>query len=292
MLRESRALFHFNESALRQLRNLTATPATGPPYLPFARLRIADGPLEAYTPKLGRQVMQGRAKLEPRKDRWFRREEDGDGSLVSMMAWSNVFSPRLEPKHQSLLWLMQQGVVTTAQQTRHFVRDSTSMCPICASHVETLQHYFYHCERIREFWRLLGCFLDRIRTDAGPSTPLELADVLSGLRGRRRSIPGAEIMYACAVWQVYRAHTEAQLDGAVVPAITIFARWQSEVINRIRSQLSQAVRTGRLDIFTRTWFSVRCQWFHFDTGDGASGRKRVVFNAAMLAPLPPPIATH
>ena len=95
---------------------------------------------------MGRLFMQGSARLEPRKDRWFRRAEDGDGSQVAMLTWSKVFSSQLEPKHQSLLWLMQQGVVTTAQQTRHFVPGSTDMCPICASHVETLQHYFYDCE--------------------------------------------------------------------------------------------------------------------------------------------------
>jgi hypothetical protein len=67
--------------------------------------------------------------------------------------------------------------------------------------------------------------LDRISMPPRQSTPPELADVLNGLAGWRHSFPCINIMYACAVWQVYRAHTVAQLDGAVVPAIAIFAWW-------------------------------------------------------------------
>jgi hypothetical protein len=202
-----------------------------------------------------------------------------------MVPWKAVFSKRLEPKHQSLLWLMQQGAVTTALQMVHLRPDTTRLCPVCNEHAESLTHYFFECPRVREYWRLVGRFLDRIQRQP-PRTPtrLTLKDVVAGWAKKKRDLPNANVFHALAVWQVYRAHTEATQDGTIVSAISMLARWQGEVIRRIHSDLINARRKNLVELFIESWTSIRCQWFTFDGGGGVDGRGRLVFNHCLLAP--------
>ena len=64
----------------------------------------------------------------------------------------------------------------------------------------------------------------------------------------------------------------------------MLARWQGEVMRRIRSDLINARRKNMVELFTESWTSIRCQWFTFDGGGGVDGRGRLVFNHRLLAP--------
>jgi hypothetical protein len=118
------------------------------------------------------------------------------------------------------------------------------------------------------------------------ATPLGLADILNGLERWKKLVPGIHIFHALAVWQVYRAHTESVLDEVTVLPMVILARWQGEVMRRIKTDLAIAMRKDNLGLFESTWTKVRCQWFVFDTGEGVNRRNRLVFDGDLLAPVP------
>lgn len=245
--------------------------------------------VDKYRPKKARKHMQGKLTVKPRIDRWVSHDDPADTSF-DMLPWSIVFSPRLEPKHQSLLWLVQQGAVATARVTRHFLPSSDSdadpsKCPVCKVHHETLRHYFFECPRVRDFWRMIGGFLDRIQMPpATQPTGIELNDVLSGLPSWKDKIPSLLVLYALAMWQIYRSHTECAQENIRIPAITMFARWQSEVVRRIQVDLYNAKCNNNMDRFKKNWLDIRCQWFVFDSGGGVPWRSHVVFNRTIAAP--------
>ena len=180
---------------------------------------------------------------------------------------------------------MQQGAVTTALQMVHVRPGTTRLCPVCNERDETLTHYFFTCSRVREYWRLIGSFLDRIQ-EQPPRTPTQLTtkDVVAGWAKKKRYLPNVNVLHALAVWQVYRAHTEATQDGTIISAIPMLVRWQGEVMRRIRSDLVSARRKNTVDKFVESWASIRCQWFTFDGGGGVDGRGKLVFNHHLLAP--------
>lgn len=211
------------------------------------------------------------------------------------MPWKAVFSSRLEPRHQSLLWLVQHGAVMTGRQLVHIRPEATHRCPYCGADYETLRHYFYECPRVYEFWQLVGGFLDRIQVptaSAAVSTPVELKDVLAGLPAWKNSIPSLIVWYALAMWQIYRAHAECAIDGVRTEARGLFIRWQEEVMRRICIDLRIAKRTNQVDRFRKHWLAKPCQWFVFDDGGGVLGRSKVVFNAALTAPTPATEVEH
>ena len=59
------------------------------------------------------------------------------------------------------------------------------------------------------------------------------------------------------------------MDNEMVTAISMYARWQGEMMRRIRADLYNAKRIKKLDRFTQTWTQIRCQWFVFDAGGSA-----------------------
>ena len=112
---------------------------------------------------------------------------------------------------------------------------------------------------------------------------MELKDVLTGLPTWKEKVPSLIIFYALAMWQIYRAHAEAALDGICIPAVAMFARWQGEVMRRIRIDNINAARNNRMDRFEANWVSIRCQWFVFERGGGEPGRGRVEFDPTFAA---------
>ena len=252
--------------------------------MPFSKLRLMDGGVDEYRPKKARKYMQGKQPVAPRADRWASRA-DPAGTSLDMLPWSSVFSSRLEPRHQSLLWLVQHGAVPTARVTVHFLPDATPNCPVCGAPFETLRHYFFDCPRVCAFWQQVGGFLDRIQVRP-PAQPahVELKDVLTGLPAWKEKVPSLIIFYVLAMWQIYRAHAEAALDGICIPAVAMFARWQGEVMRRIRIDNINAARNNRMDRFEANWVSIRCQWFVFERGGGEPGRGRVEFDPTFATP--------
>jgi hypothetical protein len=177
------------------------------------------------------------------------------------------------------------GSVATARVLAHMRPDANPACPVCHVEVETLRHYFFECPRVREFWQLVGEFLDRIQQPSPTQThQVELKDILAGLPAWKDKVPCLIIFHALAMWQIYRAHAEAALDEIRTPAIAMLARWQSEVMRRVRVDHINAIRNNRMGRFEANWFSIRCQWFVFESGGDVPGRSRVVFNPAFAAP--------
>ena len=184
---------------------------------------------------------------------------------------------------------MQHGAVTTARQTVHWRPDGDVLCPVCRLEAETLHHYFHGCVRVREFWALVAAFLDRIQASppAQPS-PVALKDVMAGLPLWSKTVPSMAVFHAAAVWQIYRAHTEALLDNKVVPALTMLGRWQGSMKLRIKFDLISARKADKLDQFESHWTKTKCKRFAFEPGGGGVGCERLVFDPACYAPDPPP----
>jgi exonuclease III len=270
---------------LQLLKPLRYPPSTGPPAVPFSKLMMMGEGIEKCRPRRVRKHLRGKKMVKPRADRWADHSVN-ECSLLPMLSWSAVFSPRLEPKHQSLLWLMQHGAVVTARVMVHIRPETTANCPVCDEAVETLRHYFFECRRAREFWRLVGDFLDRIQASpATTPTPMTLKDILSGLPAWKDKVPSLIVFYAQAVWQIYRSHAESALDNVHNTATGMFAQWQYEMMQRVLVDLNNAKRNNRIDQFRANWLSIRCQWFVFDSGGEVPERGKVVFNDAFTTPM-------
>lgn len=259
-------------------------------YLPFSQLRVLDKEMVWYQPKLCRKFILGTTTLSPKTNRW---TSNLDGNApqrtgsIEMLSWKVVFSPRLEPKHRALLWLMHQGAVATARQLRYMVPGMTANCPICNTEIETLIHYFWECPRIRTYWKMISNFLNNITIVNDHQQPLTTtkSDLLDGMKKKwGKRIPGIEVMHATAVWQIYRAHAEAMLDNTIAPPVILFARWQGEVRSRIQSNLRHAVRNDKVEDFRKIWAKVKCQWFVFEPGEEGERRERVIFNSQPFTP--------
>jgi hypothetical protein len=109
---------------------------------------------------------------------------DMDRMIFGMMPWKAVFSSHLEPRHQSLLWLVQYDTAMTGRQLLHIAPEATHRCSYCSADYETLHHYFYEYPSVYKFWQLVDELSHRIRAStalATVSTPMELKDVLAGL---------------------------------------------------------------------------------------------------------------
>ena len=271
------------DPATERLRVLTRTPTTGQPLLPVTKLRVIGATLPEYSVKAGRIFFMGERTVTPRLHRWTSRSAEWQPSETSMLPWKEVFSPRIEPKHQSLLWLMQHGAVVTACQMAQWRPDTSPHCPVCERSAETLRHYFFECPRIRDYWQLVGEFLDRIQWPAVTSDPrpVTLADVLDGLVRWKGRLPGSQVFHAEAVWQVYRAHAESTQDNSVLMPLALFARWQHAMQSRILNDMHSARRRNKLDQFTKVWTRTRCQWFVFEPGPPDQTASKVVFDSRL-----------
>lgn len=273
-----------SDAATKRLRRLERVPTTDPPVLPAAKLRAIEAALPDYSVKAGRVFLLGERTVLPRLHRWGIQSDERSPAGTPMLPWKSVFAPCIEPKQQSLLWLMQHGAVVTARQMARWCSETSPQCPVCVTLTETLPHYFFECPRIRDYWQLVGEFLDRIQwppVTSGRRPVVTLHDVLGGLTRWKGRLPGIQVFHAEAVWQVYRAHAEAIQDNQVLMPLALFARWQHAMQGRIRNDMYNARRRNKLDQFTKRWTRTRCQWFVYEPGSPGQAVSKLVFDTRL-----------
>ena len=261
----------------RLIWKLTRMP-TSYPTLPYRRLTIANSRLDLFTPKKAREFLHSHGEAKYGYARWGIEEKE----TLKPPSWSSIWKMGIEAKQRSLLWLIYHGAVTTRQKLSHFVPDLTNLCPVCEESKETLRHYFFECQRIKQMWIRITQFLNDITCERPNETAITIEEVFSGMASWQNKIPNIQALHALALWQVYRAHAEASLDGKKEPPATLFARWKGEVIQRITHDFNMAKQKEDMNRFTKVWTRVRCQWFIFDSG----GDGKLVFHSR-YTPLPP-----
>jgi hypothetical protein len=184
--------------------------------------------------------------------------------------WEEVFYTRLEPKQQSLLWLMRLGAVVTRDAAHRRFGVGDGSCDVCAdaglspAPRDTLVHFFLECPRIQGFWDLVVGFLDGA-DDGGALRRPDAADLLCGWKTQRRRLPSPGVLTQLASWQVYRAKTEFAMDNVRAASQTIFARWLGALADRIRADF-QATKKGRRTAFDRWWLSPPTRWISVEPG--------------------------
>jgi hypothetical protein len=282
-----RGAFWMTREASNRLLRLECTRTQRPPLLPLSKLKLGSEPVANYTPSKGRCRLLGSLDIEPAVAKWTRQSSRSNRQGLTMLTWKRVFKSSIEPKQQSLLWLMQHGEVMTAHRLAQWYDAISPNCTICRRAIESLPHMFFECERVRDFWQRVGRFLDRIQSHATTnSDPVTLSDVLNGLKRWQNRVPNLAIFHAEAVWQVYRAHTESTQRGVVSSAVAIFARWHSAMQCRIRNDFYNARKVNRLERFSRSWSRIRCQWFVYDSG-GEGRAPSITFHPLYAIPHQP-----
>ena len=181
--------------------------------------------------------------------------------------WKTLHKTKLEPKHISLLWRLRQGAVTTARQLKHFIPEVDGSCPVCHAEDEDIRHYFLECPRIQRFWHLVEDFLKRSTPSAVTSTSfkIDIDKVIFGFHAWSGILPNADALHGLAVWEIFRAHTEASIDNKILTPQAMFARWRQTVLLRIIHDFF-ASHSHSSSTFQSCWLNVSTPWFAFEPG--------------------------
>ncbi|KAJ2810938.1 hypothetical protein H4S07_002379, partial [Coemansia furcata] len=221
----------------------------------WAYAQAGSVPLDAYSPRQGRLAMASTEVAPIRLDRWERAQRqnrvertEAEIMRLSKARWTRLPKIPLETKHLSLLWLMAHAAVPTAAQLSHFIPDLEPVCKFCSditrtsdadddtSEIESeyINHYFWACPRVKEFWRRVSCFLQDIRVDtSGPIFQVDLQMVATGFGSWSKRLPNTDVLHGLAVWEIYRARAELSLSGIKHSGEAMYLRWKATLMLRI-----------------------------------------------------------
>ncbi|OMJ09583.1 hypothetical protein AYI69_g10599 [Smittium culicis] len=79
------------------------------------------------------------------------------------------------------------------------------------------------------------------------------------LQPYKNKFPNIEILYGLAIWNIFRAKTEAALANTILPAEDIFVRWKNDLIEKI-------TRDSRYPKKRDTWNKIKTHWFSIEPG--------------------------
>jgi len=211
--------------------------------------------------------------------------------VAHVVPFDAAFEKALRARIRQFIWRSKRNRVAEATITRPKMAGGLGLLPFHEQALATFGTFATQMVWLQDRppWALVAAFLDRIQASppARPS-PVALKDVMAGLPLWSKTVPSMAVFHAAAVWQIYRAHTEALLDNKVVPALTMLGRWQGSMKLRIKFDLIAARKADKLDQFESHWTKTKCKWFAFEPGGGGVGCERLVFDPACYAPNPPP----
>ncbi|KAJ2813086.1 hypothetical protein H4S07_000939 [Coemansia furcata] len=178
---------------------------------------------------------------------------------------------------------MAHAAVPTAAQLSHFILDLEPVCKFCSditrtsdtdddtSEIESeyINHYFWACPRIKEFWRQVSCFLQDIHVDtSGPIFQVDLQMVATGFGSWSKWLPNTDILHGLAVWEIYRACAELSLSGIKHSGEAMYLRWKATLMLRIVQDFTYSfTQLKAAHSFYTRWLLVSNRWYHFDPGE-------------------------
>ncbi|OMJ13511.1 hypothetical protein AYI70_g8452 [Smittium culicis] len=129
----------------------------------------------------------------------------------------------------------------------------------CKSRKENVVRIYFGCRRINEFWKLIFQFIiNNTSSDTGLTSRLTVDVIFDFLEPLKTKFPKIEILYGLAIWNIYRAKTEAALANTILPAEGIFLRW----INDLKEKITR----DSLHLKRDSWSKIKANWFSIEPG--------------------------
>jgi len=165
--------------AWKQINQNSPITITFPSYLSFKELKLLIKPTpEAAVPR-----------FEPK-------------TLDQDFNWNQVFNGDLPPKIQEILWRAAYNAQPNKSRLHHmYPAKFTSLCDMCIGHVETSEHMYAKCEKIKSF-------MDKVR----------LLTVTCKQRQKR-------YLMGIAYQAIWYAHTEARIAERAILEADVYGKY-------------------------------------------------------------------
>ncbi|OMJ23774.1 hypothetical protein AYI70_g2026 [Smittium culicis] len=129
--------------------------------------------------------------------------------------------------------------------------DQSQECKVCKTRKENITHIYFGCRRINDFWKLIRQFINEKSTvDTGLTSRMTVDIIFDLLEPFKKKFPSAEMLYGLAIWNIYRAKTEAALTKTILPAERIFIRWKYDLKEKIIRDLKHKKKRD-------TWIKIK-----------------------------------
>jgi hypothetical protein len=116
--------------------------------------------------------------------------------------WNQVFNGDLPPKIQEILWRAAYNAQPNKSRLHHmYPAKFTSLCDMCIGHVETSEHMYAKCEKIKSF-------MDKVR----------LLTVTCKKRQKR-------YLMGIAYQAIWYAHTEARIAERAILEADVYSKY-------------------------------------------------------------------
>ncbi|OMJ07353.1 hypothetical protein AYI69_g4701 [Smittium culicis] len=76
------------------------------------------------------------------------------------------------------------------------------------------------------------------------------------LQPYKNKFPNIEILYGLAIWNIYRAKTEATLTSSIFPTEGLFLRWKNDLKEKITRDSKYPKKRDTMTKTKTLWFSI------------------------------------
>ena len=152
-------------------------------------------------------------------------------------------------KHQYFLWLLKHNAIYCGKDLERWT-GRTVPCPRCNSSSETLEHAFFSCSYINQFWNRV---CSRLSTDNNQTTNFKNLTTLSFRPNPSKSNITNMLPITCALWTIHRARIDTIYKQTQYTVQALYSLWINSIHNILKAKYHTALARATKEPFLRKW---------------------------------------
>ena len=219
---------------------------------PFHEALVAEKDIESYTIRSGRLFLAKKSFPMP-QSKWLQ-------VVPGLVAnWGGLWKKfkgvrKFLPPRQSLLWwrFLQHNLMTGVR-LHHMNPAVSEVCHICNSGRETLDHLFWQCNKVRQFWGNVFQLFQLLAPGHQVPGP-ELEIVVNPFCVFPNSLfPVVVSVFGSALWAIWKMYLGVVFEGSIFNHVALYEYFCSVLSSHIFTLYKVACKRKKVGSFVKVW---------------------------------------
>lgn len=219
---------------------------------PLQSALLAGRDIGSYTIRGGRQYLCKKT-FPASESKWEQVVPGWGGDWCVIWKQFKGVQSFLPPRLTLLWWRFLQHNLVTGVRLRHMNPDASDECHLCGLHRETLDHLFWQCSEVRQFWGRVFQLLRLLVPGYQVPNP-ELGIIVDPFNVLPKTLfPVLVSIYGTALWTIWKLYLGVVFDGRPFSSVALNEHFLSLISMHVRVLYRLACKKRCVARFAKLW---------------------------------------
>jgi hypothetical protein len=219
---------------------------------PLQSALVAGKDISSYTIRSGRLFLIKKS-FPATENKWLQVVPELSGRWDTIWRKFKAVRKFLPPRQTLFWWRFLQHNLMTGVRLHHMNPAASEMCHLCDSDRETLDHLFWKCNKVRQFWGYVFQLVKHLVPGCQVPDP-KLEVIINPFCAFSDSLfPIVVSVYGTALWSIWKLYLGVVFEGKHFDSVTLKGYFMSLLSDHVSALYNGACKRGGVVKFVKLW---------------------------------------